>query len=179
MRSTEQAAYVARELAPARVTAIDSSPTQHARALERHGHLPNLELVQADAAAHLHERPTTFDVCFSLFGALDFTDPHVLLPAIAEALTPEGVLVFSTLAHYHSGHAPEPEVRPAQIPARTVDGTRTTMDRWVLEARLWEQLLAASGFMAIDTFTVRDPGSDEERPVATNIFRAARRPASL
>ncbi|MCX4673421.1 class I SAM-dependent methyltransferase [Streptomyces sp. NBC_01381] len=27
-----QAAYVAQELAPARVTAIDSSPTQHARA---------------------------------------------------------------------------------------------------------------------------------------------------
>jgi 2-polyprenyl-3-methyl-5-hydroxy-6-metoxy-1,4-benzoquinol methylase len=37
-------------------------------------------------------------VLYSVFGAVDFTDPQELLPAVFSALQPGGRLVFSTLA---------------------------------------------------------------------------------
>ncbi|WP_353962619.1 class I SAM-dependent methyltransferase [Streptomyces sp. NBC_00378] len=53
----KQAAALVRNQASARVTAVDSSPAQHARARELHADLTNLETVHADAAAYLQQRP--------------------------------------------------------------------------------------------------------------------------
>ncbi|WP_234426913.1 class I SAM-dependent methyltransferase [Streptomyces niger] len=166
------AAHIARALRPARVVGIDSSPAQHARGCERYGHLARLELVRADAVAYLQDHPGAFDACYSVFGAVDFTDPRKLLPTVATALRPGGLLVFSTLAHYTTGEAPESEVRSARIPIRLPGGSDATLDRWVLDIPVRERLLTETGFSLIGTDTLRDRAPDS--PVATNIFRARR-----
>ncbi|MFJ6609927.1 class I SAM-dependent methyltransferase [Streptomyces sp. NPDC091289] len=80
-----QAAYVAAELGAARVVAIDSSAAQHARSSNVYGDVCGLDFVHDDAAAYLQAHPGCLDVVYSIFGALDFSDPRTLLPAVAAA----------------------------------------------------------------------------------------------
>ncbi|MFF3995085.1 class I SAM-dependent methyltransferase [Streptomyces cyaneofuscatus] len=170
-----QAAYVASELKAVRVIAIDSSAAQHSRGRGLYEGVLGLDLVHDDAAAYLQDHPSSLDVAYSIFGALDFSDPQTLLPAAAVALRPGGTLVFSTLAHYRTGAPPETECRPADIPTRMPDGSPGTMQRWVLESTVWTKLLDEHGFDLVDSDTVHDPGADGGAPVATSLFRARRR----
>ncbi|MFC9188383.1 class I SAM-dependent methyltransferase [Streptomyces cyaneofuscatus] len=167
-----QAAYVAAELKAARVIAIDSSTAQHSRGRALYEDVPGLDFVHEDAAAYLRDHPSSLDVVYSIFGALDFSDPQTLLPSAAVALRPGGTLVFSTLAHYRTGAPPETECRPADIPTRMPDGRLGTMQRWVLGASVWKELLEEHGFDVVHGDTVQDPGRDGEAPVATTLFRA-------
>lgn len=170
-----QAAYVASELKAVRVIAIDSSAAQHSRGRGLYEGVLGLDFVRDDAAAYLQDHPSSLDVAYSIFGALDFSDPQALLPAAAAALRPGGTLVFSTLAHYRTGAPPETECRPAHIPTRMPDGSPGTMQRWVLEPTVWTKLLDDHGFDLADSDTVHDPGPDGGAPVATSLFRARRR----
>ncbi|MEU3052891.1 class I SAM-dependent methyltransferase [Streptomyces griseus] len=170
-----QAAYVAAELKTDRVIAIDSSAAQHRRSRSLYGDVSGLDFVHRDAAAHLQDHPSSLDAAYSIFGALDFTDPQALLPAAAVALRPGGTLVFSTLAHYRTGAPPETECRPADIQTRRPDGSPGTMQRWVLAPAVWAKLLDEHGFDLTDSDTVNGPGPDGGAPVATNLFRARKR----
>ncbi|MGW7230608.1 class I SAM-dependent methyltransferase [Streptomyces cyaneofuscatus] len=170
-----QAAYVASELKAVRVIAIDSSAAQHSRGRGLYEGVRGLDLVHDDAAAYLQDHPSSLDVAYSIFGALDFSDPQTLLPAAAVALRPGGTLVFSTLAHYRTGAPPATECRPADIPTRMPDGSPGTMQRWVLESTVWTKLLDEHGFDLVDSDTVHDPGPDGAALVATSLFRARRR----
>lgn len=169
-----QAAHIAQRLNAENVVAIDTAASQIDRARKLFGHVPRLGFVHADAAAHLAAVPRSIDVAYSLFGAADFTDPRTLLPAVATALRPGGTLVIATLAHYRGGQPPETDARPASIPVRHADGTRTTMLRWVLDIPVWHMLLSEAGLSGITTDTILDPGAEQQPPMATNIFRAAR-----
>ncbi|SHL20071.1 class I SAM-dependent methyltransferase [Actinacidiphila paucisporea] len=171
-----QAAHIAEALNAARVIAIDASAGQIDRGREMFGHVARLEFVHADAADHLAAAPDSVDVAYSLFGAADFTDPRTLLPAIATALRPGGTLVIATLAHYSSGQPPETDLRPASIPVRRADGARTTMLRWVLDIPVWEKVLTEAGFGDLTTVTIREAGTEQQKPMATNLFRAVRQP---
>ncbi|MEW1658919.1 class I SAM-dependent methyltransferase [Streptomyces sp. NPDC093707] len=150
--SARHAAHLAAHHQPARVVALDASPAQHALATDLFGHLaPRLRLVAAEAVPYLHGSADTYDVLYSVFGALDFTDPRELLPAAAAALRPGGRLVFSTLAHYLNGVPAQADVVPADIPARTPEGAPTTMRRWVLQGQVWTTALHTAGFTRITT----------------------------
>ncbi|MFF2537732.1 class I SAM-dependent methyltransferase [Streptomyces cyaneofuscatus] len=173
-----QAAYVAAELGAARVTAIDSSPAQYTRGRDFYADVCGLDFVYGDAAAYLQTHPDSFDITYSIFGAVDFSDPQILLPASELALRPGGVLVFSTLAHYRNGAPPETECRPADIPTRMPDGSPGTMQRWVLNSPVWNELLVESGFDVMHCHTVHDPGREGEAPVTTTLFRARKKRGS-
>lgn len=171
-----QAAYVAAESGAAQVVAIDSSAAQHARSSDLYGNVCGLDFVHDDAAAYLRAHPGSLDVAYSIFGALDFSDPRTLLPAVAVALPPGGFLVFSTLAHYRTGAPPETECLPAGIATRMPDGSPGTMQRWVLGASVWRKLLDEYGFDVAYRDDVHDSGRDGEAPpMTTALFRARKR----
>ncbi|MEW5355398.1 class I SAM-dependent methyltransferase [Streptomyces sp. 16-176A] len=150
--AARHAAHLAVHHRPARVVAVDASPAQHAMAGDLYGRLaPRLRLIHSDVTRHLRTTAGTYDVLYSVFGAVDFADPHALLPAAASALRPGGLLVFSTLAHHLGGAPAHPDVRHTEIGAKAPDGRATTMRRWVLQARVWTELLDGAGFTRIST----------------------------
>lgn len=169
-----QAVYVSTALAPSRLIALDSSPAQHTNSRHLYADVHGLDFVHTDAARYLRDRPRTVDVAYSLFGALDFSDPRTLLPALATALRPGGRLVFSTLGHYKGGAPPASECFPAEVPTRLADGSAGTMRRWVLDVPVWEKLLAGHGFELSGTDTIRDPGPEGSPPMTTLVVRAGR-----
>ncbi|MFE6933903.1 class I SAM-dependent methyltransferase [Streptomyces sp. NPDC057699] len=173
--SARQAAYLAQVMKPARVIALDSSATQHARSVSLYGNVPRLELIQADAATYLAEHPDSLDVAYSVFGAVDFCDPETLLPAVAAALRPGGRLVFSTLGHYNNGTPPAAECLPADIPVRLPDGSPSTLQRWVLDTPVWEKLLDGAGFDLVVSDTVHDLAPDGGKAMTTCLFVARKR----
>ncbi|MFI9308745.1 class I SAM-dependent methyltransferase [Streptomyces triculaminicus] len=78
-----------------RAVGVDVSPVQLKAARERWGDLPGLELHQRGALDFMSETTDRFDAVYSVFGALWFTDPARMLPAIRQVLKPGGVLAFS------------------------------------------------------------------------------------
>jgi SAM-dependent methyltransferase len=173
--AARHAAHLALHHRPARLRAVDASPGQHELATGLYGHLaPGLTLVPSDATAHLHATAGAYDVLYSVFGAVDFTDPHDLLPAAAGALKPGGRLVFSTLAHYLDGTPAQPDATGADIPARTPEGGDATMRRWVLQDHVWDEALDTAGFTGITIDTL--PGRpDVPRSCDTLLVTAVRR----
>ncbi|MFF8196746.1 class I SAM-dependent methyltransferase [Streptomyces bobili] len=148
--AARHAAHLAVHHQPAQVIAVDASPAQHAMATDLYARLaPRLRIVQSDAVPHLQAMTGAYDVLYSVFGAVDFTDPRELLPAAAAALKPGGRLMVATLAHYLSGAFPQPDAVAAEIPAKTPDGETTTMRRWVLQEHVWTKLLDEAGFTNI------------------------------
>lgn len=172
--SARQAAHLVARHQPARVVAVDASAAQHAMATSLYSGLaPRLHLVHAEAVGHLRTTHGSYDVLYSVFGAVDFTDPRDLLPAACAALRPGGRLVFSTLAHYMNGEPAETAVVHADIPARTPDGTPTTMRRWVLREHLWATLLDTAGLTDVTVDVL--PAPEGVRRTADTLLVAANR----
>lgn len=171
--AARHAAHLAVHHAPHRVDAVDASPAQHNMAAALYGSLtPHLRLIRQDVVPHLRANPGTYDVLYSVFGAVDFTDPHTLLPAAADALRPGGRLVFSTLAHYLTGAPAQPDFTAADVPAKTPDGEAATMRRWVLQEHVWAKALDEAGFTLIQVTEV--PAGEGPRPAATLIVTGER-----
>lgn len=169
--AARHAAHLAVHHAPDRIDAVDASPAQHGMATDLYAPLaPRLRLVHQDVVAHLRANLGAYDVLYSVFGAVDFTDPRELLPAAADALRPGGRLVFSTLAHYLSGAPAQPDVMAADVPAKTPEGESATMCRWVLQEHVWTKVLDEAGFTAIRVEEL--PAGDGPRPAATLLVTA-------
>ncbi|MFH8628000.1 class I SAM-dependent methyltransferase [Streptomyces vietnamensis] len=171
--AARHAAHLAVHHAPARIDAVDASPAQHDMATALYAPLaPRLRLVHRDVVTHLRANAAAYDVLYSVFGALDFTDPRELLPAAASALRPGGRLTFSTLAHYLSGAPAQPDVTAADVPARTQAGESATMRRWVLQEHVWTKVLDEAGFTEIRVEEL--PAGEGPRAAATFLISAER-----
>ncbi|NUP40087.1 MAG: class I SAM-dependent methyltransferase [Streptomyces sp.] len=180
--AARQAAHLAVRHQPARIVAVDASPAQCAMATDLYGHLaPRLRIVQSDGVTHLRERADAYDVLYSVFGALDFTDPRELLPAAAGALRSGGRLVFSTLAHYVGGAPAQSDVVAADIPAKTPQGEAATMRRWVLQGQVWTTLLDAAGFTrtSVDVLPATTDGPRAAATLLVTTYRPASAPDEL
>lgn len=174
--AARHAAHLAVQHESARVTAVDASPAQYAMATDLYGDLaPRLRIVHSDVVPHLHAMGGAYDVLYSVFGAIDFTDPRELLPAAAAALRPGGRLVFATLAHYLSGAPAQPDVVAADVPAKTPDGEQATMRRWVLQEQVWTKLLDEAGFTGTTTIVL--PATAEGARTADTLLVSAHRPS--
>jgi SAM-dependent methyltransferase len=85
---------LARRVAPGgRVLGIDVSAAMLARARERAAGAANVEFLEADAQSHALPA-AAFDVVYSRFGVMFFTDPAAAFRNLAAALRPGGRLAF-------------------------------------------------------------------------------------
>lgn len=133
----------------ARCTGVDIAPSRTAAAVRAWGHLPNTRWVTADAVTFLSGTRVTFDVVCSIFGALWFTDPRVLLPLTRARMTLGGVLAFSCLPaggqDAGTGHAARKAVR-----------------KWEFPSDHWARMVAAEGFGSVTAEVVPGPASDQQ-----------------
>ncbi|MFJ2603730.1 class I SAM-dependent methyltransferase [Streptomyces sp. NPDC091279] len=145
------AAHLAVHHDAAQVVAVDASPAQYEMATGMFGHLaPRLSIVRSDVVSYLRSAAGGYDVLYSVFGAVDFTDPRELLRAAALALKPGGRLVFSTLAHCVDGAPGQPDVVAVDVRAKTPEGEAATMRRWVLQEQVWAKILDEAGFTGVN-----------------------------
>lgn len=92
----------------AHVTGVDLVGLQVRRARSHYGRLNNLTFVAGHALHYLHASDEQFDSIYSVFGAVGLVAPELLLPAIAQRLTPGRVLAFSVPHPQRGGRSPAP-----------------------------------------------------------------------
>lgn len=110
---------------------------------------PGLNVVLGDAAEFLEHGEEAFDAVYSVFGALWFVDPDILLPAIYRRL--RGTLAFSyTLMK--------------AVPA---------LPRWDLTPHEWRDRLQKCGFAEIEQRLIEPPAGPGDAP-PTFLIRATR-----
>ena len=148
-----------------RAVGIDISPRQLAAARDRWGLRQGLELHQADAVRFLHDDRVGFDAVYSVYGAVWFTDPARLLPAVRERLRPGGRLVFSQRPPVDGCYG----CQASYIP-RGADEDPLVVKRWDYEPPVWEELLLAHGFTEVRARTLAAPPGP--RTVGTLIVQA-------
>ncbi|MEU9254469.1 bifunctional class I SAM-dependent methyltransferase/NUDIX hydrolase [Streptomyces sp. NPDC048270] len=143
----------------AEVTAVDASPTQHERALNRYPHTRGLHFVCADAVAHLQDA-APYDLIYSVNG-VPYLDPNRLLPALANAIKPGGRVVFSALHTNSSGAGPSTAVAPRPEDLRLPGTTEVhPVHMWVLTHQLWEDLLTGHGLAVEKVAAIDAPQPD-------------------
>jgi SAM-dependent methyltransferase len=121
-------------------TGIDIAPSRADLAHQAWGHLGILEFVTADVLDYLTTTSTTFDVVYSIFGAVWFTDPEVLFPLVRKRMLSGGVFAFS-----------QPPASPQENEAGQVIRQRH------LPVHQWTDQLAAAGFSEIVAETIDAP----------------------
>ncbi|RZU44433.1 methyltransferase family protein [Streptomyces sp. BK022] len=96
----------------AHVTGVDLVGLQVRRARSHYGRLNNLTFIASHALHYLHATDEQFDAIYSVFGAVGLVAPELLLPAIAQRLTPGRVLAFSVPHPQRGGRSPADDDRP-------------------------------------------------------------------
>ncbi len=91
------AAFVAKALQPARITALDIAPSATALAAERYGAIPNLHFATGDAEA-LPLADGGFDVVLNIESVHCYAQPARFLAEVARVLKPGGQLLFAGFA---------------------------------------------------------------------------------
>ena len=124
-------------------TGIDISPAQVKDAQDRWGPLSGARNLQGDVLQFLAGADEQWDAIYSIWGALWFTNPQHLLPAVHDRLTPGGKLVFS--------HAPAvPGSYGIQgMYGNGFNGGQVWIYRWAYEPSAWADLLHEHGFAGI------------------------------
>ncbi|WP_116211656.1 class I SAM-dependent methyltransferase [Streptomyces olivoreticuli] len=157
------------------VDAVDSSPTQYQRALDRYGEHgePGVRFVLADILDHLQQEEEPYDVVYAMH-SFSYIDPHRLLPALTPLIRPGGRLVFSVLHTNSAGTGPITTVAPRTEILSLARYGELTVRMWVLTPALWEDLLVDAGFLVADITVLPAPGKDD--PVTCTLITARRRP---
>jgi SAM-dependent methyltransferase len=135
-------------------TGLDVSPVQGAKAAARWGHLPQLDLRTGEAIGFLTSTPGPFDVVYSVFGAVWFIDPDVLLPLVRKRLARSGVVAFS---HTAPGDC-APLAPTARISRNDLDGEE------------WVGLLARHGFVNAEADVIGAPGGVGQRTLLVRAY---------
>ena len=124
-------------------TGIDIAPSRADVARQTWGHLGRLEFVTSDALDYLAATSSTFDVVYSIFGAVWFTDPQALFPLVRKKMADGGVFAFS-----------HPPAAPRAGEAGQV------VRQWHLPVHQWIEQLVAAGFSEVvaETIDAPEPG---------------------
>lgn len=145
----------------ARAIGVDLAAGQITRARARWGHLPNLSFLAQDARAFLAGTHSAFDICYSVFGAVEFCPPAQLLPLIAARLRTGGRLLFSAR---HPAAPPVPDLLLS-------DGTAAPLMRFEHSVPDWTALILASG---LDVTAMREIRTGDQAPPCCLIIAASK-----
>ncbi|MEU8544451.1 class I SAM-dependent methyltransferase [Streptomyces sp. NPDC048717] len=146
---------------------IDLSAGQLGKARERWAGVDGMELHQADALVHLADTSTVFDAVYSVFGAMWFTDPGLLLPAVHAKLRPGGVLAFSQRPPVEGCYG----CQASYIP-RGPDEDPAVVKRWDYEPDAWALTLGEHGFTDVSVSVLAAPPGN--RRTGTLLVRGVR-----
>ncbi|MER5632304.1 class I SAM-dependent methyltransferase [Streptomyces nitrosporeus] len=141
----------------AHVTGLDLVGLQVHRARSHYGRLNNLTFVAGHALHYLHASDEQFDAIYSVFGAVGLVAPGLLLPAIAQRLTPGRVLAFSVPHPQRGGRSPAGDDRPRRDHVTLPDRTRLPIARWEFSTDRWEKHLSQAGFWLTSAQEFHDP----------------------
>lgn len=144
---------------------VDISPVQLQAARERWGSLSGLTLHKVEAVAFLHDTEDVYDAVYSVYGALWFTNPAALLPAVRERLRPGGMLAFSQRPAVDGCYG----CQASYIP-RGPDEDPLVVKRWDYEPKEWEWLLQEHGFGDVHAEVIAAPPG--KRKIGTLVVRA-------
>jgi SAM-dependent methyltransferase len=125
-------------------TGLDIAPSRAELAYQTWGHLGSLEFVTADALEYLADTGTIFDVIYSIFGAVWFTDPELLFPLVRKRMVDGGVFAFSQPPAIAREEKPGQVIRQRHLP--------------VIQ---WTEQLVVAGFSDIVVQTVDAPEPDK------------------
>jgi len=119
---------------------VDLAPSRAIAANRNWGHLSELEFITTDAVDYLTGTTTLFDVVYSIFGAVWFTDPVILLPLVRGRMTRGGVLAFSQMPD--TGQKPRSD---------------RLITKWNHPAGHWVRMLTEAGFEAATAEIIAAP----------------------
>ncbi|MGW7521330.1 class I SAM-dependent methyltransferase [Streptomyces sp. NPDC054796] len=145
---------------------IDLSGKQLDKARERWPDADGMELRQGDAQACLAETSTVFDAVYSVFGAIWFTDPDLLLPLVRARLKPGGMFAFSQRPPVEGCYG----CQASYIP-RGAEEDPAVVKRWDYAPGAWTRMLKKHGFDDV-TATVLPAPVQSPRRVGTLLVRA-------
>lgn len=149
----------------ARAAGVDVSPAQLHAARERWADA-GLALYRRDALAFLTaDAGADFDAVYSVFGAVWFTDPVLLLPAIRARLRPGGVFAFSQRPPVEGCYGCQ-----ASYITRSEDEDPLVVRRWDYELDAWRDLLTDAGFQDVRAQVI--PAPPGPRKIGTVLVRA-------
>ncbi|WP_405915892.1 class I SAM-dependent methyltransferase [Streptomyces sp. NBC_00728] len=159
----KEAVYLARQ--GVRVTGVDLSPVQVERARGWWNGVPGLDFVHADVCDYLASGAELFDVVYSVWGAVWFTDPEQVFPLVAKRLAPGGVLAFSQAESIPGAYGPQ------RMQGKWLEGRERelTVLRWQYTPEVWTDLLKRHGFTDIQASVLEAP---EAGKVGTLLARA-------
>ncbi|MEU5587925.1 class I SAM-dependent methyltransferase [Streptomyces chrestomyceticus] len=140
-----------------RVTGLDLSAVQVARARAWWHDMANLDFVHAEVCAYLTGTEETFDAIYSVWGAVWFTDPEQLLPLIAARLAPGGVLAFSQAEPSPGAYGPQ-AMRGKWLEGRERE---LTVPRWQYPPQSWADHLKRAGFTHADARVLAAPNGEQ------------------
>ncbi|MDT0302797.1 class I SAM-dependent methyltransferase [Streptomonospora wellingtoniae] len=145
-------------------TGVDLS-AEHVRAAhEWWGDLPNARFVHADVVDYLSTTRGRWEAAYSIWGAVWFTDPDVLLPLVRERLVPGGRLTFAQAPAVPGAYGVQ------GIYATGFRGRKVWVYRWAYEPETWEEILTRHGFTGARAWVEPAPEPDH---VGTLIVRAS------
>ncbi|NJQ04739.1 class I SAM-dependent methyltransferase [Streptomyces lonarensis] len=150
------------------IVGVDVSTRQLAKARERWPDTAGMDLHHEDALTHLRASPGTYAAVYSVFGAVYFSDPAILLPATRAALVPGGRLVFSQRPAVEGCYGAQ-----ASLIQRGPDEDPAVVRRWDHEPGTWIDLLRAAGFVRARAEILPAP-PDSGRTEGTLLVRALR-----
>ncbi|MFB7868090.1 class I SAM-dependent methyltransferase [Streptomyces sp. NPDC056069] len=145
------------------VTGLEKSSTRLDYALKQWGYLSNVKFVLGEAVDYLSSTRNTYDAIYSVWGAIWFTCPQILLPAALERLSPGGVLAFSQAPAIEGCYGAQ------GMYGSGFTGKSNPILRWSYTVEAWYSILNQFGFEDIDARVVEAPDPEY---VGTLIVRA-------
>ncbi|WP_331728046.1 class I SAM-dependent methyltransferase [Streptomyces sp. NBC_00158] len=147
----ENAVFLARS--GVEVVAVDFSAVQTERARGFWNDVPNLEFVHAEVCAFLDQDVRLWDVVYSTWGAVWFTDPDKLFPRVARSLAPGGLFAFAHREPIVGQYGAQ------EMGGKWLDGREPelTVLRWQHTPEQWSDLLKRHGFTDIRAEVIPAP----------------------